>query len=264
MPLQLPRANAKRVDGKATQDLTAHPWAGLKVRMTLIAHDQAGQMGESVPYEFVLPERAFTKPLAKAVVEQRKKLVRDPTSPEGVATALDALTLGGDKVIEDSTVYLALRNAYWRLRTDPSREGIANVVDQLWQTALRIEDGDLPEAERAVKAAQDALTQALKEDTAPEEVQRLVDELRSALSRYLQALASQAQDKGNLSPQPQQNGDQLVSQQDLDKMLRTSRSSPSRVPRTWPSACCRSSRTFSSGCKPATSPRTRSSSAPAA
>ena len=54
--------------------------------MTLIARDQAGQTGESAPYEFVLPERTFTKPLAKAVVEQRKKLVRDPTSPEGVAT----------------------------------------------------------------------------------------------------------------------------------------------------------------------------------
>ena len=45
MPLQLPRANAKRVDGRATQDLTAHPWAGLKVRMTLVARDQAGQSG---------------------------------------------------------------------------------------------------------------------------------------------------------------------------------------------------------------------------
>jgi uncharacterized protein (TIGR02302 family) len=219
MPLQLPRANAKRIDGKATQDLSAHPWAGLKVHMTLIARDQAGQMGASVPYEFILPERAFTKPLARAVVEQRKKLVRDPAAPEGVAYALDALTLGGDKVIDDSTVYLALRNAYWRLRTDPSREGIATVVDQLWSAALRLEEGDLPEAERAVQAAQDALMQALKEDTSPEEIKRLVDELRSALSRYLQALASQQQDKGNMSPQAQQDGDQLVSQQDLDKML---------------------------------------------
>jgi uncharacterized protein (TIGR02302 family) len=61
--------------------------------------------------------------------------------------------------------------------------------------------------------------QALKEGAAPEEVKRLVDELRSALSRYLQALASQQQDKGNMSPQAQQNGDQLVSQQDLDKIL---------------------------------------------
>lgn len=219
MPLQLPRANAKRVDGKATQDLSAHPWAGLKVRMTLIARDQAGQSGQSMPYEFVLPERTFTKPLAKAVVEQRKKLVRDPSAPEGVANALDALTLGGDKVIDDSVVFLGLRNAYWRLRNDASRAGIASVVDQLWDVALRIEEGDLPEAERAVKEAQDALMEALKKDTPPEEIKRLVDELRSALSKYLQALASQQQDKGNMSPQDEKNGDQLVSEQDLDKLL---------------------------------------------
>jgi uncharacterized protein (TIGR02302 family) len=187
--------------------------------MTLVARDQAGQMGESAPHEFVLPERNFTKPLAKAVVEQRKKLVRDPTAPEGVANALEALTLGGDKVIDDSTVYLALRNAYWRLRTDVSRDSIASVVDQLWSTALRIEEGDLPEAERALNAAQDALMQALKEGATPDEIKGLVDELRSALSRYLQALASQQQDKGNMSPQAQQDGDQLVSQQDLDKIL---------------------------------------------
>lgn len=219
MPLQLPRANAKRVDGKATQDLTAHPWAGLKVRMTLVAKDQAGQSGQSMPYEFVLPERNFTKPLARAVVEQRKKLVRDPGAPDGVANALDALTLGGDKVIDDSTIYLALRNAYWRLRSDQSREGIASVVDQLWSVALRIEEGDLPEAERAVKQAQDALMEALQENTSPEEIKQLVDELREALSKYLQALASQQQDKGNMQPQGEQNGDQLVSQQDLDKLL---------------------------------------------
>jgi uncharacterized protein (TIGR02302 family) len=219
MPLQLPRTNAKRIDGRATQDLTAHPWAGLKVRMTLIARDQAGQTGESVPYEFVLPERTFTKPLAKAVVEQRKTLVRDPSSTDGVIKALEALTLGEEKVIDDTTVYLAMRNAYWRLRNDASRDSVASVVDQLWSIALRIEEGDLPEAERAVKAAQDALMQALKEDTSPEEIKRLVDELRQALSQYLQALASQQQDKGNMAPQTQQDGDQLISQQDLDKLL---------------------------------------------
>jgi uncharacterized protein (TIGR02302 family) len=93
------------------------------------------------------------------------------------------------------------------------------VVDQLWSTALRIEEGDLPEAERALNAAQDALMQALKEGATPDEIKNMVDELRSALSRYLQALASQQQDKGNMSPQAQQDGDQLVSQQDLDKIL---------------------------------------------
>ncbi|HET7210489.1 MAG TPA: TIGR02302 family protein, partial [Methyloceanibacter sp.] len=219
MPLQLPRANAKRVEGRATQDLSAHPWAGLKVLMTLIARDQAGQAGESMPYEFVLPERTFTKPLARAVVEQRKKLVRDPGSPETVANALDALTLGGDRVIDDNVVYLALRNAYWRLRGDRSPEAIASVVDQLWSTALRIEEGDLPEAERALSAAQDALMQALKEERSAEEIKNLVDELRSALQQYLQALASQQQEGGETQPLSQQDGDQLVSQQDLEKIV---------------------------------------------
>jgi uncharacterized protein (TIGR02302 family) len=220
MPLQLSRANAKHIDGRATQDLTAHPWAGLKVRMNLVARDQAGQAGMSAPYEFVLPERVFTKPLAKAVVEQRKKLVRDPNSTEPVAQALDALTIGSDKLGDDSFIYLSLRDAYWRLMSDPSREALGSVVDQLWQVALRIEDGDLPEAERELKSAQDALSQALQKNASPEEIKQLVDNLRDALSRYMQALSQQAQDKGNMAKQEQQqNGDQLLSQQDLDKML---------------------------------------------
>jgi uncharacterized protein (TIGR02302 family) len=218
MPLQLPHANAKQVDGRATQDLSGHPWAGLKVRMTLVARDQAGQSGKSKPYEFVLPERTFTKPLARAVVEQRKKLVRDPSSPESVVRALDALTLGGGKVIDDTVVYLALRDAYWRLRNDSSRESIASVVSQLWATALRIEEGDLPEAERALSAAQSALMEALKKDAPPQEIEKLVDQLRSALSRYLQSLAQQ-QSQQNESSLAQQNGDQLVSPQDLNKIL---------------------------------------------
>ncbi len=221
MPLQLPRANAKHVEGRSTQDLTAHPWAGLKVRMTLVARDQAGQAGQSIPYEFVLPERVFSKPLAKAVVEQRKKLVRDPGAAETVARALDALTIGADKLDEDSFIYLSLRDAYWRLMSDSSREAIGSVVDQLWQIALRIEDGDLPEAERDLKSAQDALSQALQKNASPEEIKQLVDNLREALSRYMQALAQQAQEKGNMAKQDEQqrNGEQLLSQQDLDKML---------------------------------------------
>jgi uncharacterized protein (TIGR02302 family) len=218
MQLQLPRANAKQVEGRGTQDLSGHPWAGLKVRMTLIARDQAGQSGESERYELVLPERTFTKPLARAVVEQRKKLVRDPSAPEEVVSALDALTLGGEKVIDDSVVYLSLRNIYWRLRTDDSRESVASAVDQLWSTALRIEEGDLPEAERALSAAQAALMEALKKDAPAEEIAKRMDELRAALSRYLQALASQ-QNQQNEQLLPQQEGDQLVSPRDLDKML---------------------------------------------
>ncbi|MGB6923807.1 MAG: DUF4175 family protein, partial [Methyloceanibacter sp.] len=127
--------------------------------------------------------------------------------------------LGGERAIQDSSIYLGLRDAYWRLNIDSSPPSVASVVDQLWDLALRIEDGDLPEAERDVKSAQERLMQALKDNASPEEIQSLVEELRAALSRYLQALAEQAQQKGNLPQQESQDGDQLVSQQDLDKLL---------------------------------------------
>ncbi len=220
MPLQLPRLNAKKVEGRATQDLTAHPWAGLKVIMTLAARDQAGQVGLSDPYEFILPERQFTKPLARAVIEQRKKLVSNPDAVDPVVRALDAITLGGEKVFDDTFAYLALRIAYWRLRSDPSRETVANTIEHLWLTALRIEDGELPDAEREMRTAQDALAKALQDNASSEEIKQLVDELRQALSRYLQALAQQANEKGNTSPQQPQSGEELVSHQDLDKMLK--------------------------------------------
>ena len=222
MPLQLPRSNAKRVEGTSSQDLTAHPWAGLQVRMTLIARDQAGQTGASEPYVFALPERKFTKPLAKAVIEQRKKLVREPDNAADVAAALDALTIGDEKVIDDSVVYLSMRNAYWRLNTDTSRKSLGSVVEQLWNIALRIEDGDLPEAERALKEAQEDLMEALKENASPEKIKELVEELRAALNKYLESLAAKEQREGKppSTDTAQQPQDQSVSDKDLDKMLK--------------------------------------------
>jgi uncharacterized protein (TIGR02302 family) len=70
-----------------------------------------------------------------------------------------------------------------------------------------------------LNSAQDALLQALKEERSPEEIKNLVDELRSALSRYLQALASQQQENDETSPLAPQDNDQLLSQQDLEKIL---------------------------------------------
>ncbi|MEG6507861.1 TIGR02302 family protein [Methyloligella sp. 2.7D] len=219
--LPLTKANAREVQGRATQDLTAHPWAGLPVAMTLYAKDQAGQTGSSETYRFILPERQFTEPLAKAVVEQRKKLVRDRNSADNVMRALDALTLGGKQVIPDPRVYLGLRSTYWRLADDRSPEAIASVVEQLWDIALRIEDGDLPEAERKLKAAQKALQDALQNGASPQEIQQRMDELRQALADYMQQLAQQAQEKGNLPQEggPPQTGQEMMSQQNLDQML---------------------------------------------
>src|SRR5690606_13160512 len=72
MKLTLPRRGAKGPAAKTSTDLTAHVWAGSTIELTLQAADDAGQEAVSETKTIVLPERTFTNPLAKAIVEHRK------------------------------------------------------------------------------------------------------------------------------------------------------------------------------------------------
>ena len=67
-----------------------------------------------------------------------------------------------------------------------------SVIAQLWSIALRIEDGNLTDAERALRAAQDRLQKALEQGASDEEIQKLMQELRQALAQFLEQLAKQA------------------------------------------------------------------------
>jgi uncharacterized protein (TIGR02302 family) len=218
LDLRLPRPNATSAEAHTYFEMASHPWAGRKVLMTLEATDVAGQVGRSPGFEMILPERQFTKPLARAVVEQRKKLLEDTRYRPTVVFALDALTLAPDTFMEDSRVYLGLRTARHRLMNDRSRAGMKSVVDQLWQIALRIEDGNLSDAERALKDAQDKLAKALEDGASEEEIKQLMQELRQALNEFLKQLA-QENDGGQ--PQEGQNPDQQsLAQEDLERMMR--------------------------------------------
>ncbi len=221
MALKLPRANTKLAEARTYKDLTSHPWAGLKVVMTLVARDQGGQEGRSEPYELVLPSRKFTKPLAKAIIEQRKSLVRKPEERAPVERALAALTIAPERFFKDKVLYLGLRSAYWRLRSNRTVEGLKSVVGQLWDLAVRIEDGDLPQAEADLKTAQEELRKALEEGASEAEIAKLMDKLRNALNRFLQAMAEKARQNGNLAKMPEGLGpQQTLSSKDLEEMLR--------------------------------------------
>ena len=56
--MTLPSATPKQARGLAQPDLSAHPWAGLTVRLRLVARDGAEQEGASTPVELVLPAAA--------------------------------------------------------------------------------------------------------------------------------------------------------------------------------------------------------------
>jgi uncharacterized protein (TIGR02302 family) len=218
LALNLPRSYPKQAEGHSLHEIGDHPWAGMKVELTLVARDLAGQVGKSETIEITLPERRFTKPLARAVVEQRRRLVEDSRDRPLVAKAIDALTLEPDGFIEELQVYLGLRSVYWRLQGDDTRANRTSVVEQLWHVALRIEDGNLSDAERALRAAQDALQKALRDGASDEEIQRLMQELRQALAQYLEQLARQAEGQPPLKGLDRSM--EMMTQQDLEQMLR--------------------------------------------
>lgn len=217
--LRLPRANAKDGEAVTHLELGSHPWAGLRVVMTLEATDVAGQVGRSEPIELVLPQRVFKKPLARAIVEQRRKLVEDSRNRKTVERALAALTIEPEGFIDDVQVYLGLRSAYYRLQRDQTRPGLNSVIDQLWDVALRVEDGDLSDAERRLRDAQEKLSQALQDGSSDEEIQQAAEELRQALNDYVQQLQKEAQNNP-LQPQGSDEQNQMLSQQDLERMMR--------------------------------------------
>lgn len=221
VPLTLPRANTKEGQGQTYRDLTSHFWAGLPVTVTLEARDQAGQKGHSEVQNITLPERQFTKPLARAIIEQRKLLVDRPDKKNLVAKAMETLTIAPEVFIQDAGLYLQMRTAFWRLRGNDAREELESTADLLWSIAVHIEDGDLSDAERQLRAAQDELMKALEEGASDAEIKRLMEELRTALSNFLQSMAKQAMQNPHFDPRnPISPNQKTVTPQDLERMLK--------------------------------------------
>jgi uncharacterized protein (TIGR02302 family) len=202
-------------------DLTNHPWAGAKVTIKLRAKDEAGQEGLSEAVSLTLPQRPFTDPLAKALVEQRRKLVLDPDDRKRVQIALDALLVAPEEFTPQWGVFMGLRMGTERLRRARSDQDLLDVADWLWAMALQIEDGGLSDAERELRAAQDRLKEAMERGASNEEIKRLTDELRQAMDKFLREFAQRMQQtpQNQDQAQNQRRPDRMISQDDLNRML---------------------------------------------
>jgi uncharacterized protein (TIGR02302 family) len=217
LTLKVPPGNVKEGEASTYIEFGSHPWSGQRVQLTLEAKDVAGQLGHSPTIEITLPQRRFTKPLARAVIEQRSKLVDDHRYRDQVIAALDALTMEPEGFIDDTRVYLGLRTASYRLQGDRTRGGIKSVIKQLWDVALKIEDGDLSDAEKALREAQEKLSKLLEEGASDEEIKAAMQEMRDAMNNYMEQLAK---DQGEQQPFDGQNQDmQTMSQQDMQRMM---------------------------------------------
>jgi len=218
MPLSVPRHGSKDVAMKATRDLTEHVWAGSRVELTLSTVDDAGQEARTETKTLVLPERPFTNPLARAVVELRKIFSLDAKQKQHVVGMIDAITLRPEDTFDNPSYYLGLMVARTRLKLAGTDEALRDTADYLWNMALQIEDGDLSNAEKRLRQAQEALKQALRDGASDEEIDRLMKELRQAMNEFLREFAERAARDPNLAQQQPQPGQEL-SQRDLERMM---------------------------------------------
>jgi uncharacterized protein (TIGR02302 family) len=217
--LTLPQARTRNGAAQTTRDLTEHAWAGADVVMTLVARDEAGNEGRSERAEFTLPQRIFVKPVARALIEQRRILALDAEARPLVLTALDALTIAPERFTPETAVYLGLRAIYHDLNYAKTDDDLRDVVARMWDMALQLEDGNVSQAEQAMRQAQDALRQALERGASDEEIKKLMDQLRAAMDKFMQALADEMRKNPQQLSRPLDKNTRMLSQQDLKSML---------------------------------------------
>ena len=219
MPLTLPQARTRNGAGQTMKDLSEHPWAGVDVVLTLHARDEGGNEGRSEPFDMQLPERPFGKPLARALIEQRRDLALDADAKPRVLEVLDALTIAPEKFTPEAGIYLGLRSIYWQLTRAKSDDALRDVVGRLWQMAVFIEDGNVSDAEAALRAAQEALKEALERGASDEEIKKLTDDLRAALDKFMQALAEEMRKNPQRQARPMDPNTRMLRPQDLKSMI---------------------------------------------
>ena len=217
--LVLPQARARNGTAQTTHDLTEHPWAGAEVAMTLVARDEAGNEGRSEPHEFELPQRIFVKPMARALIEQRRILALDANEKPLVEAALDALTLAPEHFTPELGLYLGLRSVYFDLANARTDDAMRDVVARLWQMAVQIEDGNISDAQQALRQAQENLRQALERGAGDEELKKLMDDLRAALDKFMQALAEEMRKNPQQLARPLDRNTRTLTPQDLKNMI---------------------------------------------
>jgi uncharacterized protein (TIGR02302 family) len=218
-PLVLPNARTRNGVGQTVKDLSEDPYAGADVTLTLTAKDEAGNEGRSEPFNMRLPERLFTKPLARALIEQRRILALDANQNAQVYTALEALMIAPEIFMPEAGQYLGLYSVARQLEAARTDVAMREVVASLWALAVTIEDGNITDVDKALRAAQEALKQALERGASDEEIKKLTENLRAALDNFMRQLAEQLRNNPQALARPLDPNTRVMRQQDLNNMI---------------------------------------------
>ncbi|WP_291298886.1 TIGR02302 family protein [Elioraea sp.] len=224
VPLASPGDGMRTVRGAGQPDLTAHPWAGLTVQMTLEARDGADQAGRSASMTVELPERTFTHPVAQALIALRKRMTLAPAERSAHGRELDRLSGTPEAFDNDTTVFLGLRTSRSRLARDRRPEAVDEVQEILWELAVRLEEGGRDRTLRQLNAAREEMREALEraergEQVDPAELERLARQLEEAMQRYMEALA-EAMRRDGAETLPFDRNARVLDQRDMQRMAR--------------------------------------------
>ncbi|AXC51037.1 DUF4175 family protein [Paracoccus suum] len=230
LALPLPaRGSRTDIKGSLIADLSRHPLANLPVTVSLRARDGIDQQAEAPPMHTILPGRRFFDPLAAALIEVRRDLLWSRTNAGRSAQILRAISWQPQGLLEQPAVD-ALRGVIGKLEyvsiTPQVRDDIAEV---LWNTAVQIEDGGLADALEAMQRAQERLSEAIRNGATPDEIKRLMSDLKTATDAYTQMLAEQGEADPNekfVKNQPGQKitGDQIQAMMDeIERLMNEGR-----------------------------------------
>ena len=207
-------------------DLTSHPWSGLPVKIKMTATDAAGQTLETEEKDFVLPEREFQHPVARRLISDRRALILQPGRQTRQAAAASVLSFADQPGAYngDIVAFMALGIAGQRLLYDKTGADTASVIDLLWKTAVRIEDGGLSVARDDLKKILDELVEKLNDpSTSEEELRELMKKLEAKMADYANALNEEMRrtfaDQGPPPALPPGVMNQLARRIDMDKVM---------------------------------------------
>jgi len=233
LDLPLP-ISGQRTDFTETllDDLSKHVFANLPVTITLSVTDSPGQTGTAAPLAVTLPGKRFFDPVAAAVIEMRRDILWSRSNAPRAVQIFKAITHRAEGLIHNEKAYLRLRVALRRLEAeaaDLSVKARDELAEALWDIALMMEEGDLQSARERLQRAQDQLDEAIRNGADPDEIDKLMQELREAMDDYMRQLAEEAARNPDGQAANEQNsmemtGDQLQEMlEELQKLLEEGR-----------------------------------------
>ncbi|MBU2937875.1 MULTISPECIES: DUF4175 domain-containing protein [Pacificibacter] len=196
LSIPVPRALQRQdFEGVVAENLSRHAFSGLPVHVRLKVWDVSGHEAVSGQNETILPGRKFFDPLAAALVDVRRELLWSRMNASRSAQIIRAVSYAQDASFDgDRALFSNLRSVAELIETegrDMSAEAWDTVAETLWTIAVDLEDGELSQALERLRRAQERLTQAMRDGATPDEIAKLMQDLRDATQDYIRQRAEQ-------------------------------------------------------------------------